>query len=217
MFSPATIVDSHVPRVWLGEPDAVIIGRGEGEVEVGDQYQIFRPGAEVYHPVTGRVYGYAIKELGWLQIEEVHPETSTGIIHSSRGEIRRGDHVAPRVHREAEIEVGATPDIEGVIVFTPDDRLNMAMDDVVYLDRGSSDGLQVGSPLEVYRPIGTGVDKAQHKKVALPDGVVAKLLVVHVEKDTASAVVTHARAEVERGDRFRGSDSLAWQSVDAAF
>ncbi len=92
--------------------------------------------------------------------------------------MRRGDHVLPRLHHEADIEIGPKPDVEGRIVFTPDDRLNMAMDDVVFLDRGTSHGLDVGSPLEVYRPIGTGVDKVRDEQVALPDDVVAKLLVV---------------------------------------
>ena len=213
----ATIVDSHVPRVWLGQPDAVIIGRGAGEVEVGDQFEIFRPGEEVFHPATGRAYGFATKQLGWLEVEEVHAETSTGTIRQSRSEIRRGDHVVPRERRETEIEVKPRPQVDGWIVFTPEDRLHMGGDDVVYLDRGTSHGLEVGSPLEVYRPIGTGVDKAQRKKVALPDGVVAKLLVVRAEEETAVALVTHAKAELTRGDRFRGSDSLAWHSANASY
>ena len=45
----------------------------------------------------------------------------------------------------------------------------MAMDDVVFLDRGTSHGLEVGSPLEVYRPIGVGLRQAcRGSTVALP-------------------------------------------------
>ena len=47
-------------------------------------------------------------------------------------------------------------------------------------------------------------------RVALPDQVVAKLLVVDARESTAAAVVTHATADLARGDRFRGSASLAW-------
>jgi hypothetical protein len=207
----ATIVDSHEPRVWLSETDTVIIGAGADEVEVGDQFEIFRPGKRVYDPATGSVFGFATKQLGWLEIEAVHPETSTGIIRLSRSEIQRGDHVLPRLHREADIEIGPKPDVEGRIVFTPDDRLNMAKEDVVFLDRGTSHGLDVGSPLEVYRPIGTGVDKVRSEQLALPDDVVAKLLVVRAGDATAVAVVTHTTAELTRGDLFRGSESV-WRS-----
>jgi hypothetical protein len=203
-----TIVDSHVPRIWLSEPDTVIIGAGAEEVEVGDQFEIFRTGERVYEPVSGDLFGYATVQLGWLEIEAVHPETSTGRIRISRSEMRRGDHVLPRLPREAEVAVGPTPNVEGQIVFTPADRFNMASEDVVFLDRGTSDGLGVGSPLEVYRPIGTGVDEVRAARVALPDDVVAKLLVVSARDETSVALVTHSTAELVRGDRFRGTDSL---------
>ena len=135
------------------------------------------------------------------------------MIRLSRSEIRRGDHVLPRLRPEEDIKVGPKPDVEGRIVFTPDDRFNMASEDVVYLDRGSSDGLEVGSPLEVYRPIGTGVDKVRDEKLALPDEIVAKLLVVRAGDDTSVALVTHTTGELARGDRFRGSDSIARSSL----
>jgi hypothetical protein len=205
-----TIVDSHEPKVWLSESDTVIIGRGAGEVEVGDQFEIFRPGRRVYEPTERRFYGYATEQLGWLEIQAVHPETSTGVIRVSRSEVRRGDHVRPRTRVEQEIEVGPMPDVAGRILFTPDDRLNMGREDVVYLDRGTSHGLAVGSPLEVYRPVGTAVDSVQRRRVALPDGVVAKLLVVSAGAETAVAVVTHTKVELVRGDLFRGTEALGW-------
>jgi len=204
----ATIIDSHVPRVWLSESVTVIIGRGAGEVEVGDQFEIIRPGELVRHPMTGDPFGYSTKQLGWLEVEAVHPETATGMIRISRAGIRRGDHVIPREYREKDIEIGPTPAVDGRILFTPDDRLNMGSDDVVFLDRGASHGLDVGSPLEVYRDIGTGLDTVRGEQMELPDSIVAKLLVVHAESETAVALVTHSTVELTRGDRFRGSDSV---------
>jgi len=209
----ATVVDSHEPKVWLSELDSVIIGAGADEVEVGDQFEIFRPAEPVYDPTTGRKFGYATRQLGWLEVDAVHPETSTGTIRLSRSEVRRGDHVLPRLRLEAEIEVGPNPNVEGRIVFTPDDRLTMATEDVVYLDRGTSHGLDVGSPLEVYRPIGTGLDEVRDEQLALPDHIVAKLLVVQARDETAVALVTHSTVELARGDLFRGSDSLTRSSI----
>ena len=208
----ATIVDSHSPRVWLSEADEVIIGRGAGEVEVGDQFEIFRPGEQVFHPATGEAFGFATKHLGWLEVDAVHAETSTGTIRVSRREIRRGDHVIPRQRHGKEIEIGPNPNVDGRIVFTPDDRLNMGTADVVYLDRGLAHGLDVGSPLEVYRPIGTGVDTVRGRELALPDGIEAKLLVLRAEQATAAAVVTYSTVELARGDRFRGTDSVSWRT-----
>jgi hypothetical protein len=203
----ATIVDSVVDRVWLAEHDDVIIGFGEGETEVGRQYQIFRTTNVVEDPETGLPL-HATLALGWLEVQEVQGETSVARIRASRGEVRRGDHLLPRERPSAEIAIGARPDIEGRVAHTWANRLEMGGDDVIYLNRGAQDGLQVGSPLEVYRPIGTGVDEAQNRERQLPDHVVAKLLVIGLTPETATAIVTHADDEINRGDWFRGAETV---------
>lgn len=204
----AAIVDSTIDRVWLGDHDAVIIGLGEGEVQVGDQFDIYRTAKQIDDPSTGVPIGYATVTLGWLEVTEVHPETSIALIRSSRGEIRRGAHLLPRVKPGSEIPIGAKPDVAGQVVYTEADRVEIGGNDLVYLNRGERAGLSVGSPLEVFRPIGSGVDEAQQQERALPDHVVARMLVVSTTGDTATAVVTHAAGEIEVGDRFRGSDTI---------
>jgi LysM repeat protein len=204
----ASIVDSHIERVWLGDHDMVIVGFGEGEVSVGDQLDIFRTTNVVNDPDTGLPVGHATVALGWLEVTEVHPETSTGIIRVSRGEIRRGDRLLPRVRPASEIAIGARPEVDGRVVYTWADRMEMGGNDLVYLNRGADSGLEVGSPLEVYRSIGTGVDEARNDTRQLPDRVVARMLVVVTTPETATAVVTHSASEIEVGDHFRGSDGI---------
>jgi LysM repeat protein len=204
----AAIVDSTVDRVWLGDHDTVIIGVGEGETAVGDRFDIFRTTNVVDDPETGIPVGHATLSLGWLEVQEVHPESSIAVIRVSRNEIRRGDHLLPRVAAGSEIPVGAKPEVDGRVVYTWADRIEMGGNDVVYLNRGEAAGLQIGSPLEVYRAIGTAVDDAQWQVKQLPDHVIARLLVVSTTGETATAVVTHAATEIEVGDSFRGSDTI---------
>ena len=204
----AAIVDSTVDRVWLGDHDSVIIGVGEGETQVGDRFDIFRTTNTVDDPETGVPVGHATLGLGWLEVQEVHPESSVAIIRVSRNEIRRGDRLLPRAQPGAEIPIGAKPEVDGRVVYTWADRIEIGGNDVVYLNRGESAGLQVGSPLEVYRAIGTGVDAAQEQAKQLPDHVIARLLVVATTGETATAVVTHSATEIEVGDSFRGSDTI---------
>jgi hypothetical protein len=204
----ATIVDSPLQRTWLGDHDTVVIGLGADAVAPGDQFLVFRTREPVSDPATGEEVGYRTQELGWLEVTEAHPESATAIVRVSRSEMRRGDHLLPRRARDPEIAVREAPDVEGRVLYTPGDRLEMGTHDVVYLDRGRSDGLEIGSPLEVYRPLGSGVDEVTGP-VRLPDEVVAKLLVVDTRESTAVAVVTHTTAEVSRGDRFRGAASLS--------
>lgn len=206
----ASIVESPVDRTWLQDHDEVVIGLGAGEVAAGDKLAIFRPGERVTDSSSGRLFGFATEELGWMEVTEVRDDGATGVIRLSRAEIRRGDHVRPLAPRQPEIAVGPRLDVDGRIVYTPDARLHMGTIDVVYLDRGTDAGLAVGSPLEVFRPLGTGRDEVAEKRVAVPDRIVAKLLVVETHPEASVAVVTHTTHELVRGDRFRGTSDLTW-------
>jgi nucleoid-associated protein YgaU len=208
----AAILESAVTRKWLTDNTEVVIGLGAGEVQVGDQFDIFRTEARVIDLDTGLHYGWATKQLGWLEVTRVDEESSRAVIRMSRYEIQRGDHLLPRRVRSADIAIAASPGpLEGRIVHTPDRRLQMSQADVVYLDRGTKDGLVIGSPLEIYRSLGdhgSAVDDAQNQERRVADHVVAKLLVVDVYDETAVAVVTHTTEELNRGDHFRGSESI---------
>ena len=127
------------------------------------------------------------------------------MIRMSRSEVHRGDELLPRRARTADIEVGAMPQVQGQVMHTPNRRLEMGTTDVVYLNRGTQHGLSVGSPLEIYRPMDEGTDRVKRERLALPDHVVAKLLVVDVQDESSVAVVTHTLTELARGDYFRGS------------
>jgi hypothetical protein len=204
----ATIVEVAHARVMLSDGVEVIVGLGRGEVAVGDQLDIFRPGELVRDPETSRVLGHLTMQLGWMEITEVHEESATGVIRLSRREMYRGDHVMPRRVRNIDIAVGSRANVEGAIAHTPDSRRQMGSGDVVYLNRGTRQGLSVGSPLEVYESLGERWDAIRKEKRALPDQVLAKLLVVDAYDDASVAVVTYTTGEINRGFKVRGSDSI---------
>jgi hypothetical protein len=205
----AAIVGAPANRTLLSDHAVVEIGLGNGEVAVGDQLDIFRPGDLVVDPSTDRNIGRSTLQLGWLEVTDVHEESASAVIRLSRSEIVQGDHVMPRRARSAEVPIGDRVDVEGVIAHTPSKRVQMGSGDVVYLNRGSSQGLVIGSPIEVYTTRGDAWDAVRKENRALPDRVLAKAIVVDAYEDTAVAVVTHTTVELNRGYRFRGSDSIA--------
>jgi hypothetical protein len=186
----------------------VDIGLGQSEVAVGDQLDIFRTGDTVIDPSTGREMGKVTMQLGWLEITSVSDESAIGVIRLSRSEILRGDHIMPRRVRSADIPIGDKPQVEGVLAYTPNKRVQMGQGDVVYLNRGTSQGLEVGSPVEIYEPREKAFDAVRREERALVDRVLAKAIVVDVYDETSVAVVTHANTELNRGFHFRGSDSI---------
>ncbi len=206
MYEASASVVSRVPeRMLLSQEDGLHIGLGEEEVKVGDEFTLFRTHEKVLDPDTGALLGYHVDFLGWAKVEKTSPETSMARIRMSTGEIEEGDRVMPREPLPPVIDVKATPaGVDGKITFFPQRRVLLGMQDFVYLNRGTLDGLEVGSPLEVYRAGYPANETTRDEKVAVPDRVIAKMLVVRTEEQTAVAMVMSTETEIELGDHFRG-------------
>jgi hypothetical protein len=206
VYDASASVVSRIPeRLLLSQEDRVYIGLGEDEVEIGDEFTVFRTNQKVLDPDTGAVLGYHVDFVGWVKVDETSPETSIAKIRMSTGEIEVGDRVMPREPLPSEIDVLPTPGaVDGKITYFPGHRVVIGFQDFVYLNRGTLDGLEVGSPLEVYRAGYPANEPTRDEKVAVPARVIAKMLVVRTEEQTAVALVTSTQTELELGDHFRG-------------
>jgi hypothetical protein len=204
----ASIVAGPPGRSYFSDHTVVEIGLGSGEIAPGDQLDIFRPADLVVDPSTGRTMGRLTIQLGWLEVQAVHDESATAEIRLSRGEIQKGDHVMPRRARNPEVPIGDRVDVEGVVAYTPNKRVQMGSGDVLYLNRGARDGLVLGSPVEIFAERGKAWDGVRKENRALSDKVLGKAIVVDAYDHTAVAVVTHASTELNRGMLFRGTSSI---------
>jgi hypothetical protein len=154
------------------------------------------------------VLGVHVDKLGWLEVTKVGPETSEAMIRVSYEDILRGDRLIPRVELSREVPVhAAAAAVEGQIAMNPKESNFTAHYDIVYLNRGTDHGIEVGNPLEVYKPGAVAVDDATRVKHRLPDEVIANLLVISANPDTAVALVTSTNLELNRGNFFRSAES----------
>jgi hypothetical protein len=201
----ASIVKRVPTQLLLSQLDRVYIGLGDGDVEVGDQFEIVRQQERVVDPATKRFLGHHVITKGWLEVVEVHAETSLATIGRSTGDIWVGDKLLPRRPESIDITIQSSPeDVSGEIVFFPQHRVVIGPMDFVYLNRGSLDGLETGSPLEVVRGGDVVREEVRNTLVEVPKRVVAKLLVVDAQPDTAVALVAESETDLLVGDSFRG-------------
>ena len=123
----------------------------------------------------------------------------------STDDITEGDRLIP--HRPDSMDIAIQPspeDVEGMIAFFPRGRVVIGHLDFVYLNRGSLDGLEAGSPLEVVRGGETVMEPVHGRRVEVPPRVVAELLVVDAQPETAVALVAKSETDLLVGDSFRG-------------
>jgi hypothetical protein len=151
--------------------------------------------------------GYHVEFLGWVEVVDVDEEASLAVVRLSSSEMLKGDKLIARLDPVSEIPLLNSPSgVEGQISFTPDSRTEMGMLDFVYLNRGTLDGVEVGSPLYVYRKGFSASDTVSGARRQVPDRVVADLLVVRSQPEASVAFVRHTEEELTRGDHFRGSE-----------
>jgi hypothetical protein len=202
--SAGSILGAQRPNAMLAQEMIVYLSLGEGEVQVGDRFTVVHAHEEVRDPETGREIGVLVDRLGWIEVTRVQGESAEAVVKVSHFEMKRGDRLIPRIDPIYDVPVRAsTPPVEGQIAHFPEMRSISAHFDVVFLNRGRDHGLEVGSPLEVYRSNGEAEDEETEVRKALPDTVVAQLVVISAEPTTAVAFVRHTHEQLEAGDAFR--------------
>ncbi|HSQ77951.1 MAG TPA: LysM peptidoglycan-binding domain-containing protein [Nitrospirota bacterium] len=188
------IEGSKERKTIFGYDDIVYVTINSKEAAVGDKFIIYTLLKKVKHPVTGKNYGRLTKVLGVLQLTEMGaPGTYAARITISFNFAEIGNMLTP--YQEPTLiynTAQAKPkDISGYILEVMDGRTINAQTDIVYLDKGSDDGVDAGDRFVIYA-------KPQKKKY--PKEVIGEAQVFLVKEHTATAVVTKSANVIVRGD-----------------
>ena len=172
------------------------------QFSIGQTYQIFRNMGEVEHPVTGKDVGYKIKILGRCVIKRIGKNTVTAQILSSFDAINRGDLVRPWKNPVKDIRPRRNKTtLSGYIVEKFLDTVYMTENQVIYLDKGISQGIEEGNRLFAVRQSDpTGYDKGFDND-ELPYEKIGEMIVLSAGSDTSVALVTRSLIELKIGDR----------------
>jgi hypothetical protein len=193
------IIDSKEGKTILGYDDIVYVRiRSRKDVTAGDKFLLFRPLKRVVHPVTGKQFGRLIKILGILEIVE-QGRPGSGVysarITRSFDYAENGDMLTP--YQEPTLIYEQTPekskDITGYILAVMDGRTINAQQDIVYLDKGSADGVDPGDRFIVY---------TKPHNMDFPKDVRGEVQVFLVKEHTSTAVVIKSNNYLAKGNRI---------------
>jgi hypothetical protein len=167
-------------------------------VAPGDLTTLFDDSQLVLHPVNGESLGYYVRILGHLEVKSVSANLGVGRLVETYYVVEKGAGVMGFQKPVLDLPVrSARVDVEGVIL-RGKGQLTFATEQVVFLDRGSSHGLDPGVLVDV--PVREG-ERAAQGVVDLKTPL-ARVLVVAVRDKTSTGVIVDSRAAVEAGDRF---------------
>lgn len=199
-------------RMLLGKTDQIYLKLDHpAEAAVGDLFTIYRRVRKVFHPQTREYLGFITIRVAVVKVVQADHDLTTVEIVRSYGSVSPGD-LAVRFAPVATAEPAVVADrgeISGMIVELQADKTMtlLAQGDVVYVDRGSADGLKPGDLMDLYR-----------RTTGLPPRKIGRLKVLATEERTASAKVIRSNARILQGDyfRFTGASSPLIQPVEPA-
>lgn len=188
IYSKGKVSGSPSERELLGKDDYAYI-RTTVAAKAGDKYYIIRSLGKVKHPETGKMMGYLIDVRGIAEVVGRESGETKVKITDSYSDVLPGDLLSDFYEIEPPFLVDnpRTPDVSGYIVATKHRRVLNGDLDLVYIDRGRRDGIEIGDILGM----------TARAKYNIPNGY---LQVIDMKESTATAIVRKSGKEVSVGD-----------------
>lgn len=187
----------------LSKFDMVYIKANEDHrFSIGQSYQIFRNLGEVEHPATGKDIGYKVRILGKCLVKRIQKDVITAQITDSYDAIFRGDLIRPWKNPVKDLRPKRNKTtVQGYVVDSLNGDMLLAESQVIFLDRGISQGVEEGNRLFVVRqlePLGydDGFDFED-----LPYEKIGEVIVLSAGSNTSVGMITQSLMNVEVGDK----------------
>ena len=200
------------PYVLAGQQQHLIVGAGDSAYARGnfdakyDNYSIFRKGKAFYDPDTKELLGVHAQGIGSVSVSAVKDDVATIDVTRTYEEIRVGDRLLPSEDRAIDSTFypsGPDTDIDGAIIDVESGVTQVGKFDVVMINRGDREGLQVGNVLAIYKVGEVVRDRISGGSIALPDERAGLLMVFRTFEKMSFAIVLEADPALSVKDRVR--------------
>lgn len=159
------VISSPTNRTVFGIHDPVYL-KSDEQVSVGDRFYTIRKIKKVKHPRTRKFLGYQVRITGIAEVVGMdgrNEDVPKAMIRASYENIHIGEGLMPYTEMEPPLvpDEARTPLMDGYIVETYMNNNIVSAGDIVYLDKGGDDNIQVGDTFSalfqtpVERSIGT--------------------------------------------------------------
>lgn len=205
----ARIAASPEGHMYLGKGDKVYV---RGDLNGGSSFQVFRPGTPLTDPESGKVTAYQATYLGTVALQaparggaDVH----TFVVASSNREMGVGDLLVPAPPTPIRNYAPHPPErpVKARVMSIYADVAQAAQSQVVTVNKGSVDGLDIGSVLQLYHYGQTVTDPGSkgflglfRKKIKLPDEQFGTLFIFRVFKHVSYGLIMQVTEPVRVGD-----------------
>jgi len=203
------IMAAQEGRVYLGKTDKAYV---RGDLKGMTLFQAFRPGKPLKDPGTGKIIGYEAVYLGTLKLQrlaQAENEAHRLIVLTSKEEMGVGDRLVPMPPTPILNYMPHPPEkpVDARIVSIYGGVMQAGPNQVVAVNRGKQEGLDIGAVLQLSRFGQIVEDTTDHKKaVKLPDEQYGSLFIFRVFDHMAYGLVMQVTDSVQVGDVARSPE-----------
>lgn len=191
----------------ISAPGDRVFGRGpfpDGE----RAYGIFRGGDVYRDPITNEVLGYQAQDIGSAQLLSSNEDEVVELeVTRVTEEVRVTDRLLPNEDRvlDATFHPRAPEDeiVDGFMIAVDGGVSQIGAWDIVVLNRGEREGLEVGHVLAIYQSGQVVHDQIQGDNVALPDVRAGLALVFEVFEKASYAIVLKTNRPLKVMDKVK--------------
>ncbi|MDH5477514.1 MAG: hypothetical protein OEY50_04225 [Nitrospinota bacterium] len=196
-------------QVTFSMKDVVYINRGTANgITSGMKFAVLKKGRNsVYHPVSGSYLGNMVTFEGLLEVLESNVKVSKAKVIRSYNVLERGDLITPYEKPLLPSFDPDTPvldkDINGYIIQARDPKAGMSKGDVVYIDVGSEEGVEVSDIFNVID--NRSVVRNDGKTVEGIPKIIGKVKVISIGENTSTAIIIASKSAMYSGDKIEFS------------
>ena len=209
---------ASAPRIAASEENRVYLGAGDrlyvrGELNGATSFQVFRPGGPLRDPQTGAVLAHEATYVGTVSLVKAATpgvDVHTFTVSSSVSEMGVGDRLVPAPPPAVRNYVPHAPQrpVDARVMSIYSGVTHAGQSQVVTVNRGSIDGLDVGAVLQLYH-FGKTVPDPEGRKgflgigrstIKLPDEQYGSLFIFRVFGRVSYGLIMQVTAPVEVGD-----------------
>lgn len=199
----------------LGDGEVVYLDGGSNQgLKAGDRFLILKTVKKgLVHPTDltlRKPIGDVIQQVGVLRVTTANPKGSVAIIERSMDSVEIGDHVVAFTE-PSNMVMKLRTDVEepirirdlGHVIYSRDARQHSSGGDMLIVDKGSADGLQVGDVLLAVRfrtyPV-TESKVESRREMEKSSHYLGQVVVVRVNDTSATCRVIRSITEIDTGD-----------------
>lgn len=208
VVEPEVLQDA--PYVVQGESERLVMGAGDrlyvrGVLPDSESFNYVRKGPIYLDPETREILGREATYIGLGKVVAQDDDISTMKVISSRERVQIEDRVLPTEQRRLDSTFyphSPEEEVDGEIISVFSGVTQVGQYDVVVLNRGTREGLDIGHVLAIYKKGALTRDRVARETIRLPSERAGLMMVFRSFEKLSYALVLQAERALSVGDEI---------------